>query len=421
MPVTVTRRPVLAIVYGDGSASAMSLSESAASLCDIVWVIDSGVMSNRSMIRLLRKLGKVVDIADLSEADAAAAVRSMQPDGIVAYADAQIATASVLGESLGLDYHDRTVAERLLDKVAQRRALDAGGLPVPRCVVVPPHPLPEEVDTLARGIDFPVVLKPRNGAASRDTHLAEDVAELRELIASLPPSDAASGMVVEEYMAGAPLPPSSYFGDYVSVESIVAGGQISHLAVTGRLPAAKPFRETGLIIPSDFEPSLIDAIADVATKAIVALGIRTGCLHTEIKVTDKGLRVIEVNGRIGGFVAPVLALACPGVDFFAISQRLALGHHIAYEQLLPTELVGYVTVGQPPIGARRVLNVVGLDKVAEYPGVTSVSMDRKQGDEVDWRKGSHEYVFTVLGTAPGHNEVRAMREFVDEEVTVTYE
>jgi len=47
-----------------------------------------------------------------------------------------------------------------------------------------------------------------------------------------------------------------------------------------------------------------------------------------------------------------------------------------------------------------VLNVVGLDKVAEYPGVTSVSMDRKQGDEVDWRKGSHEYVFTVLARLP---------------------
>jgi len=288
----------------------MSLSESAASLCDIVWVIDSGVMSNRSMIRLLRKLGKVVDIADLSEADAAAAVRSMQPDGIVAYADAQIATASVLGESLGLDYHDRTVAERLLDKVAQRRA-SMREVCRSRAALSCRRTLYRGSRDAGERYRLPCGAQAPEWRGEQGHAPCEDVAELRELIASLPPSDAASGMVVEEYMAGSPLPPSSYFGDYVSVESIVAGGQISHLAVTGRLPAAKPFRETGLIIPSDFEPSLIDAIADVATKAIVALGIRTGCLHTEIKVTDKGLRVIEVNGRIGGFVAPVL---CPGMS-----------------------------------------------------------------------------------------------------------
>ena len=91
----------------------------------------------------------------------------------------------------------------------------------------------------------------------------------------------------------------------------------------------------------------------MASEAITALGIRTGCLHTEIKVTDDGPRVIEVNGRIGGFVAPVLALASSGTDFFQISQRVALGEHVVFADVLPTPHVGYVTVGQPPIGAHR--------------------------------------------------------------------
>ncbi len=414
-------RPTLAIVYGQGSAPAMSLSAAASSVCDIAWVVDATATPDASMLRLLRRLGTIVDIAGLSEEQAATAVKELRPDGIVAYADAQIATAAALGEILGLDYYDRAVTERLLDKVTQRKALCDGGMPVPRCMELPRHPTPEDVDALAAVVTFPVVLKPRHGAASRDTHFAADAMQLRVLVAQLPDSEAGTDMVVEEFMADPSQHPSSWFGDYVSVESVVAAGRVSHLAVTGRLPGAKPFRETGLIIPSDYAPALLDAILDVATDSIAALGIRIGCLHTEIKVTDAGPRVIEVNGRIGGFVAPVLALASPGVDFFEISQRVALGEPVNFDGLVPTPEVGYVTVGQPPIGARCVVSVSGLDKVSNYPGVESVALNRQPGAEVDWRLGSHEYVYAVLGRARDHEAVRAMQDFVDEEVEIVYE
>ena len=418
--MTGADRPTLAIVYGEGSASAMALSAAAASVCEIAWVIDSTASRDASMLRLLRKLGATVDLAGLSEEESAAAVNALHPAGIVAYADAQIGTAAALAELLGLDYYDRRVAERLLDKVTQRKALSDGGLPVPRCVVVPEHPSPGDIGALAAAVTFPVILKPRHGAASRDTHLAADAAHLQVLVAQLPDGAGDADMVVEEFMPDPSEHPSSWFGDYVSVESVVAAGHVSHLAVTGRLPGAKPFRETGLVIPSDYAPSLLSSILDVASDAIEALEIRTGCLHTEIKVTDAGLRVIEVNGRIGGFVAPVLALAS-GIDFFELSQRVALGETVAFADLLPTPQVGYVTVGQPPIGARRVVSVAGLDKIAAYPGVDSVSLNRQPGAEVDWRLGSHEYIYAVLGRAPDHDAVRAMQDFVDEAVKVVYE
>jgi biotin carboxylase len=414
------RRPLLAIVYGENSAAAMSLSEAAAPLCDIAWVIDTSEMADTKLLRLVRKLGQIVDVAGLSDEEAVDAVRTVQPDGIVAYADAHIARASALGEALGLEYFDRTVAGRLLDKVAQRQALAEAGLPVPRCLEVPPDPSLGEVEALAADVHFPVVLKPRHGAASRDTHLAADVTELESLLAKLPTAGPGQDMVIEEYMAAAPVAPSDYFGDYVSVESVVSHGQISHLAVTGRLPSAKPFRETGLIIPTDYDSSLVRSILGVATDAITAIGIRTGCLHTEIKVTDRGLRVIEVNGRIGGFVAPVLALAT-GVDFVALSQQVALGQHVVFEDLLPSDHVGYVIVGQPPQWAHRVVSVTGLERVAAQPGVDAVALGKPMGAEVDWRKGSHEYVYSVLGTAPRPEDVRALRQFLDDEVAVVYE
>jgi len=228
-------------------------------------------------------------------------------------------------------------------------------------------------------------------------------------------------MVIEEYMAGAAPPPSADFADYVSVESIIAAGRISHLCVTGRTPQVPPFRETGYVIPSDFPAALIaDALA-LATEALVALGPRTGCFHTEIKATPDGLRVIEVNGRIGGFVAEVLEVAAPGVNLFEISQRIALGEQLTYPDVVTSaDRIGYLVVEQPPLTAKAVAGVSGLDRLEKYDGVASVTLSRQPGDAVDWRKGSHELVYAVIGAAADYEQVQAARKFIEEAVSITY-
>ncbi len=418
--MTSTQRPLLAIVHGEGSASVMKLSAAAAEVCDLAWVVDSGELADKSTLRLLRKLGPNIDIAGMSDDEAADALRPLQPDGIIAYGDRQMAAASALAIRLGLDYHDSTVTARLLDKLTQREALRAGGLTVPRCVAVPPTPTPRDVEVLSAGIDFPVVLKPRYGAASRDTVLARDATQLTTLLTHPQEGGSDQAMVVEEYMVGASPPPSPRFADYVSVESVVSGGRISHVAVTGRLPQAPPFRETGLVIPSDFAPALVKSVLDLATEAVSALGVGIGFLHTEIKATAQGPRVIEVNGRLGGFVPEVFALAAPGRDLYEMSQRVALGEPVDFAHPVSTDRVGYVVCEQPPQGAHHVVSVEGLDRVNSYPGVDAVFLSRRPGDEVDWRKGSHEYVFSILGAAPDHEGVREVQRFIDETVTVTY-
>jgi biotin carboxylase len=418
--MTASGRPLVAIVHGEGSVSPMKLSASAAALCDVVWVIDSSEPNGTSAIRLLRKLGTAVDVAGMSEDEVAEALRPLQPDGIAAYADQQLAAASALASRLGLPFHDGVVAQRLLDKSTQRRALRDGGLPVPRSGVVPRSPTAHDLETLAAGVDFPVVLKPRHGAASRDTVLVRDATQLAALLAQPLSTGAEPSMVIEEYMVGSSLPPSPHFADYLSVESVVTSGRISHVAVTGRLAQAEPFRETGLVIPSDFDPTVVKEVLGVATQAITALGIQTGCLHTEIKMTDAGPRVIEVNGRLGGFVPEVLAQAVPGVDLFEISQRVALGHEIIFPDVVTGDRVGYVIVEQPPQWAHHVSSVEGLDRLSAYPGVSDVVLSRQPGDEVDWRKGSHEYVYSVIGSAPDHAGVVALQRFIDAEVKVTY-
>lgn len=89
------------------------------------------------------------------------------------------------------------------------------------------------------------------------------------------------------------------YGDIISVESIVSNGDVSHVGVTGRLPTALPFRSVGQFRPSQLKPEEEEVSCTLAGNAIRALGVISGIVHAELKLTPLGPRVIEVNGRLG--------------------------------------------------------------------------------------------------------------------------
>jgi hypothetical protein len=95
-----------------------------------------------------------------------------------------------------------------------------------------------------------VVVKPSRGKGSRNTSLVRHEAEGRDLVSRLLDRDRAgheTRLVVEEYLAGGDTAP---YGDYVSVESVCSAGSVRHVGVTGKLPLAYPYRETGQFHPA---------------------------------------------------------------------------------------------------------------------------------------------------------------------------
>jgi hypothetical protein len=144
------------------------------------------------------------------------------------------------------------VARSLVDKLCQREALRKGGVPSPLCWEIPAGRSPAAVEAVAAAVDYPAVLKPRTGSRGQYTTLVADAGDLVGQVALLPPQAGGNaGMFVEQYLPDLAAGPSERFADYLSVESLVALGEVSHVAVTGRFPLAEPFRETGFFIPAD--------------------------------------------------------------------------------------------------------------------------------------------------------------------------
>jgi biotin carboxylase len=399
----------------------LQIVEAASGLCEIIWLLDESVPENAVTSRLLRKVGTVVNLAGLSLEETVSVLQGHAPDGVVVYRDEDIVLLSLIAAELGLDYHAPEVAQRLVDKLAQREALRNGGLPSPLCWEIPADRSPAAVVALAAAVAFPAVLKPRTGNDGQYTTPVTDAGDLVRQVAMLPPqAGGKTGMFVEQYLPSLAIRTSQRFADYVSVESLVAGGKISHMAVTGRFPLAEPFRETGFFIPADLPHAQLAAVLEVATAALHALGVRTGGFHTEIKLTPAGPRVIEVNGRLGGGIPEMLSQASD-VSLFELSMRVALGELVVADGPIPCARVGWRFIFQPPTSARRVVSIEGLDRLAECPGVKIVLVNRAPGESVDWREGTGQYIYSVSGVAADYDGVLEINRFLHEEVSIVYD
>ncbi|MEU4805364.1 hypothetical protein [Actinosynnema sp. NPDC023587] len=348
----------LVVVYDQGAASVGEIGAGLLDVAPLVFV-PTGSAHARSMRPLMARFGEVATPETLA---------GHRPAGIVTYSERGLRPAADLALRLGLPFHDAATTRALTDKWAQRRALAAGGVPVPRVRRV--ARAGDWADAVAE-VGLPAVLKPAHGGGSIDTHLVRDADTGGRIAAALlaggsPGFEPGGALVLEEYLRGRDTAP---FGDYVSVESAVVAGRVEHIAVTGKLPLLPPFRERGNFWPpalSDDEQAEVTALA---ARAVGACGVTGGLTHTEVKLTPDGPRVIEVNGRLGGDLDELTGFVT-GRSLVEVAGRIALGQPVD----VPRAPRGRVWFHQRHVWPRVPAELVAIDGVEELralPGVSS--------------------------------------------------
>jgi biotin carboxylase len=376
--------PRLAVFHHENSDSMMQIFLQAREWCRIVWVV--GWSPDVPPLRALRRFGEVVDLSEMTYDESVAHVVALRPDGVLVLSDQPMRLAADVADQLGLPFHSPRSAALLTDKYLQRTALLEAGVPVPAYA-------PVRAGDFETTVPFPAVLKPRAGAGSRDTFKVENPTELAEAMAGCDPDEE---FILEEWLAdrgGA----YTLGSDVVSVETVVRSGVVEHVAVTGRFPFAPPFRETGSFLPSDLGAADLDAVRTLATAAAEALHIREGILHTEIKMTPGGPRLVEVNGRIGGGISELL-LAVGGPSLRMWGVRLALGQDVGPIPAVGNSPIAYFRWIVAPPTATTVEAVHGVKELGALAGIDEVRLNRLPGDRVNPREGSPtDHVVRILG------------------------
>ncbi|MDC3961414.1 ATP-grasp domain-containing protein [Polyangium jinanense] len=264
---------------------------------------------------------KIVDTLDAEAMiTAARAVAAMVPiDGVICWDEIRMVHAARVAEALGVPGTDPVAVARCRDKHQTRSALAAASVPQAISKLVSSV---EEATATAFRIGYPVVVKPRALGASIGVSRVEGPDELaaayhhaRTSTEDGVPHDDAS-VLVEEYLEG----------PEISVDAAWVNGRPIPLFVARKILGFPPhFEEIGHVVNAA-DPLLLDpALLGVLDAAHRAVGFRTGITHTELRLTDAGPKVIEINARLGDDLIPYVGWVASGIDPGQVAVDVACG------------------------------------------------------------------------------------------------
>ncbi|MFD7923598.1 acetyl-CoA carboxylase biotin carboxylase subunit family protein [Streptomyces sp. NPDC059740] len=123
------------------------------------------------------------------------------------------------------------------------------------------------------------------------------------------------------------------WGDYVSVEGVVADGVFHPVCVSGRMPTVEPFTERAGITPAPLPADLQDRVVALAREAVDALGLRDCGTHTEIKLGAGGrMWLIETAARFGGAMTVPQIEEVFGLDLVGMLVDHLLGRPVTWPE-----------------------------------------------------------------------------------------
>jgi hypothetical protein len=285
----------LIVVYDKGAVDPLEAYAGLSAIARPVFAVAPSEHGERAL-NVVERLGESVVLGP-SASRSADRLRTFTPAGIVTFSEDMVEPTAELARHLGLSYHQEPTLGCLKDKHLQRLRLRERGVDA---TVTRRIQTRADVTAAMAEFDAPVILKPARGGASRDTHVITHPDRGAQLVDAILDRYLPAGLVIEELLVGRRMPAG--VGDYISIESAVVDGRITHLAVTGKFALAAPFREVGQFWPALLDEGVRRASLNLATAGLTALDVRRGVTHTEIKLTPDGPRIIEINGRLGGHI-----------------------------------------------------------------------------------------------------------------------
>jgi predicted ATP-grasp superfamily ATP-dependent carboligase len=284
-------------------------------------------------------------------------------DGIATFSEDMLMATALLARCHGMHWNTTSSISKVMWKIAQRRALKAAGFIRPRFISIDASDR-SQASSIDRGrLSLPAILKPDIGTGSLDTNRITHAPDVEMFLAGREGS-----WIVEEELPGIPMP-ASWRGDYVSVEVLSMSGNHQVIGVSGRLVPAPPFRERGILVPSLLDTALERKCGHVAAQALDALEFTDGPSHVELKLTESGPAIIEVNGRLGGNVEHAY-LRAYGFSITRAALASAGGAVCEFPMRDPRAWVCKVAASAPAYPVAREVAAKLLADLKRLPGVS---------------------------------------------------
>lgn len=215
--------------------------------------------------------------------------RELGVDGVVATTELTVYPAAYVADQIGAPGINPQVAAVITDKYRNRRVTQhVEGLKHPDYVL-----FDEDNPSCLDAVAFPAVVKPTSEGGKRGVTVVSDRRMLDEALAyARREKKVTSGIIVESFIPE---------GIECSVESVSVRGETRVVQVTEKWSSGAPHCvELGHHQPACLPADVRRKVEDVVSRAVTAVGVSNGPCHTEVKIVDGEVWLVEFNARPGG-------------------------------------------------------------------------------------------------------------------------
>ncbi|MEO6651488.1 MAG: ATP-grasp domain-containing protein [Ilumatobacteraceae bacterium] len=310
-------------------------------------------------------------------------------------------TLAHVRERLGIPGMGVQVAEQFRDKARMKAVFADAGVP---CARNQRADSPDEVRSIVERWDGPVVVKPLAGMGAQNTFRIDSVDQLDRWLAQSPPSPDAP-VLVEEFL----------IGDEFTFESVLVNGQlvwhsIGRYAPTPLTVLEHPWIQWTVVLPRSIDGDEYDTIREIGTRAVTALGLRTGLSHLEwFRRPDGSVAVSEVGARPPGAQIASLMSWAHDADLYVAWAELVV--HGRFEPPARRYAVGAAYLRAQGSG-HHITSVTGIDRVSaftqalvvevEFPSVGNRPASSYEGDG-----------YVIVRAETTEDVERALREIIE--------
>lgn len=284
---------------------------------------------------------------------------------VTAATDKPLVMMARIAEKYGFPFYSVETAQWSTDKFQMKHRFELGDVP---------HAQGRPISKVeeAEGLVFPVIVKPRDNSGSRGVKLCRNTEELKASIEEALENSKLDTVLVEEFIEGP---------EY-SIEGLHYDGKSEVIQFTEKKTTEFPYNvELGHIQPANISEENQQKIREIVSKIGKAMNYVNCPSHTELKINERGIFVIETSPRLGGdYITSTLTPLSTGVNLEDELLKIALGGTINPQP----EAVQYSGVRFFDFEEGSVIKHVPDEIfVKAWPHVVDFSFNLKEGEKVN--------------------------------------
>ena len=284
---------------------------------------------------------------------------------VTAATDKPLVMMARIAEMYGFPFFSVETAQWSTDKFQMKQRFMDGGIPCAKGRLV--RSVKEVED-----FEFPVIIKPRDNSGSRGVKLCRCKEELDAAMREAFEVSKLDTVLVEEFIEGP---------EY-SIEGLHYGGKSEVIQFTEKKTTEFPYNvELGHKQPAKLTCEQKESIREIIDKIGNTLKFENCPSHTELKINDKGIVVIETSPRLGGdYITSRLVPLSSGINMEDQLLRISLGEmvDVSFDRIDKASGVCFLNL---PCGRVRTIDN-SIREVVTWPGVMDFSFSFNVGDEI---------------------------------------